>query len=82
VQEKRRHAAPRFADSVEKTGHINELTLDYTTGTEMLPWSRESLRATQRVDPDIVIIITPLEAKAEKPDWESVAMKSHEVKVL
>jgi len=60
-------------DPVVKTGHNNELTLDYTTGTEMLTWSWESLRATQREDPAIGIIITHLEANAEKPDWETMS---------
>ena len=53
-----------------------------TTIPITLPWSWEGLPEAQRNDPNIKVIIDMFEASMTKPNWESVALKSHEVKTL
>ena len=48
----------------------------------VLPWSWEGLRAAQRSDADIGFLIELIESGSDEPDWETVALKSNDVKVL
>jgi len=48
----------------------------------VLPWSWEGLRAAQRSDADIGFLIELVESGSEEPDWETIALKSNDVKVL
>jgi hypothetical protein len=48
----------------------------------VLPWSKEGLQKSQRVDSDIGFVIGMLEEKSEKPPWEAAAMKSQVVKTF
>jgi transposase InsO family protein len=48
----------------------------------VLPWSLEGLQSAQRQDPDIGFVIEVLERDSEAPQWDTVALKSRDVKVL
>ena len=48
----------------------------------VLPWSWEGLVQAQEADTDIGHVITMMKRSAEKPAWESVSLKSSDVKTL
>ena len=48
----------------------------------VLPWSKEGLRLAQMEDIDIGFVIEKLNETPERPNWESVALRSQEVKTL
>ena len=48
----------------------------------VLPWSLEGLRAAQRSDADIGFLIELIESGSEQPEWETIALKSSDVKTL
>ena len=45
-------------------------------------WSAEGLRVAQNNDPDIFCIINLLQQRSEKPSWDTVSLKSSDIKVL
>jgi len=53
-----------------------------TLSDTMLSWSIDDLCAAQRADPDIGCVIELMENHTQKPPWESVALKSSDVKTL
>jgi transposase InsO family protein len=48
----------------------------------VLPWTLDGLRVAQRNDQDIECIIKLKEQTQEKPTWETIALKSTDVKTL
>lgn len=48
----------------------------------VLPWSLEGLRTEQRKDEVVGTVICLLEESPQKPDWDTIALKDHDVKVL
>ena len=48
----------------------------------VLPWTLEGLRAEQAKDEVVGTIIRLLTESPQKPDWDSVALKSRDVKIL
>jgi transposase InsO family protein len=51
-------------------------------GNPDLPWSLEGLVRAQEADPDVGHVISMLKQNAEKPAWDSVSVKSSDVKTL
>jgi len=45
-------------------------------------WSLESIRTAQECDPDLSCILGLMNRSEEKPPWDSVALQSHDVRVL
>ena len=45
-------------------------------------WTLEGLRAAQEDDPDVSYLLQLLKQSLNKPPWESVSMRSHDVRVL
>ena len=48
----------------------------------VLPWSKDGLPRAQRKDVDIGFIIAKIEEGQEKPAWDTVTLKSYDVKTL
>ena len=71
---------------MRKQGYVGEtVSNDVNIGPApdtVLPWSKEGLRKAQHDDTDIGFIIERLEGNKEKPTWDSVTLKSHDVKTL
>ena len=53
-----------------------------TQSDAVLSWSMNDLAAAQRADPDIGFLIELMENNSQKPPWESVALKSSDVRTL
>ena len=66
--------------------HRETSAQDDQTGDEslndILPWSAEGIRDAQLSDPDIGVLVQLMESSSEQPDWETVALKSSDVKTL
>ena len=59
-----------------------ELSPEPQISNPVLPWSWEGLVQAQEADTDIGHVISMLKRSAEKPTWESVSLKSSDVKTL
>jgi len=53
-----------------------------TQSAAVSSWTMNDLVAAQRADPDIGFLIELIENNSQKPPWESVALKSNDVKTL
>ena len=55
---------------------------DFPNNVDNEYWSIEGLRAAQESDPDVSCILDLMNDSMEKPPWDSVACRSHDVRVL
>ena len=67
-------------DIVESNNGENSTAMP--SGNLVLPWTWESLKSAQRMDEDIACILKLKEELQEKPQWNAIALKSRDVKIL
>ena len=72
----------RGTDSVVSSALSNSHYPDETWDIDIPPWSLEGIRIAQRTDPDIKPIIELLETSSETPDWDDIAPRSKDTKIL
>jgi hypothetical protein len=68
-----------MTDELQENGQLSEHDSPINAN---LPWSLDGLRAAQREDADIGFVIQLLQNHEAKPDWETVALQSKDVKTL
>jgi len=80
---KRRVLANSITDSCgeRRLTATSRVLSDDTSGSDN-PWSAEGLRGAQRRDKDIGVIVQLMLNNSECPPWETVAVKSADIRVL